>query len=443
MLPQTTPDLPHRKVSFLEPYDGSNAIHHLESSDLQEHKTASSDTLQRGAACGFAIARNIKTPFCNTGSNSQNQNITSWDVYQSGFEPYVDYLQGTGYCVYSDLQSLVKWYSDNAMDEFFHKSYTYRYVGDTRYLHTYQSLLSMQIHYVPIGIDANAEMNADIDSTTNAGIYLDPGTPVKFHLTMSGKPLGAIGFKSQLMFMRLLDEVYQFRCSRIDPKVRCHNKIIDFDTLEEVVKSRDYTPSMEYTFHKSSTVNSDIIGRTITLGTPSSDKRISFYNALPVHGVDALDIEVRYRNTRAQQAFNQIIGTPDDNLNFAQSAEIIHKLVAGSVDFIYKEGGSVKNLDRCLRYEFWGIFIDAAGGAIRVQKQKVQFSGIKQIQWIETKCYKALALAKEMLGNARFHKWIGDMCNRGKANFTSEHDAYIRFYKSSRVFDNRFAVNDA
>lgn len=442
MLPQTISDSPHQKVSFCEPYDGSNAIHYSESPDLQKHKTTSSDTRQRGAACGFAIARNIKTPVCNTGSNSQNQNITSWDVYRSGFEPYVDYLQGTGYSLYSDLQSLVKWYSDNATDEFFHKSYTYRYVGDTRYLHTYQSLLSMQIHYVPIGIDANAEMNAEIDSPTNADIYLDPATPVKFHLTMSGKPLGAIGFQNQLMFMRLLDEVYQFRCSRIDPKVRCHNKIIDFDTLEGIVKSKDFTPSMEYTFHKSSTVNSDIVGRTITLGTPSSDKRISFYNALPVHGVDALDIEVRYRNTRAQQAFHQIIGTSEDNLNYGQSAEIIHKFVAGSVDFIYKEEG-VKNLDRCLRYEFWGIFIDAAGGAIRVQKQKMQFSGIKQIQWIETKCYKALALAKEMLGGARFHKWIGDMCNRGKANFTSEHDAYIRLYKSSRVFDNRFAVNDA
>ncbi|RCJ40832.1 hypothetical protein A6769_39465 [Nostoc punctiforme NIES-2108] len=396
-----------------------------------------SDTSLTGIA-----SRKVKTPVCNTGSNSQNQNTTTWNLYESGFEPYVDYLQGTGYCAYSDLQSLVKWYSDNALDEFFHKSYTYKYVGDTRYLHTYQSILAMQLQYVPLGVDINAEMSAEIASSSNADIYLHPDTPVKFHLTMSGKPLAALGFKTVLMFMRLLKEVYQFRCSRTDPKVRCHNKIVDFDTLEEVVKSKDFTPVMEYTFHKSSTPNTDIVGRTITLGVPSSDKRISFYYALPVHGIDALDIEVRFRNSRAQQAFDQIIGTPEDNLNFGQSAEVIHKLVAGSVDFIYKDGETVKNLDRCLRYEFWGIFIDAAGGAIRVQKPKVQFSGVKQIQWIETKCYKALAIAKEMLGVARFHRWITDMCDRGKANFTSEHDAYIRLYKSSRVFDNNFVSND-
>lgn len=405
-------------------------------------KASSAEIRQNRSAAGFSnVNKNLQTPASNTGSDSQTQVLPGWEVYQPGFEPYVDYLQGTGYCVYSDLQSLVKWYSDNAKDEFFHKSYTYKYVGDTRYLHTYQSILAVHIQYAPMGVDVNAEMNATIDLSDNADITFHPDTPIKFHITIPGKPLGALGFKNQLIFMRLLRDVYLYRCSRIDPKVRCHKKIVDFDTLERVIEAKDFTPTMEHTFHKSSTINSDIIGRTITLGTPSSDKRISFYNALPVHGVDALDIEVRYRNSRAQQAFNQILGTVEDNLNYGQSAEKIHKLVAGSVDFIYKEGGKNKNLDRCLRYEFWGVFIDAAGGAIRVQKPKVQFNGVKQIQWIETKVYKALAIAKEMLGGARFHKWIMDMCDKGKAGFTAEHDAYIRLYKSSRVFDNRFVCN--
>lgn len=403
--------------------------------------------LARGTSArpmGFSSIRKSQTPFCNTGSDSQKQNASSWDTFKPDFEPYVDYIQGTGYCVYSDLISVVKWYSDNAVDEFFHKAYTYKYVGDTRYLHTYQSILAMQIHYAPMGIDVNAEMNADMSLSDNADINLHPDTPVKLHFTISGKPLGALGFIKALMFMRLLDEVCQFRCSRLDPKVRCHKKIVDFDTLEDVVKSKDFTPKMEYIFHESSTPNSEVIGRTITLGTASSDKRIRFYDALPVHGIDALDIEVQYRNKRAQQAFQQIIGTSEDNLNFGQSAEIVHKLVAGSVDFIYKhndEGQVVKNLDRCLRYEFWGVFIDGAGGAIRVHVAAVQFSGVRQMDWIETKCYRALAIVKEMLGCARFHKWISDMCNKGKANFTSEHDAYIKLYKSSRVFDNRFVCN--
>ena len=406
--------------------------------------------------CGI-IPRVCKTPDgntgsnspSNTGSNSPSTNITTWDIYESGFEPYVDYLQGTGYCLYSDLESLVKWYSDNACDEFYHKSYTYKYVGDTRYLHTWQSILALYIQYVPMGekldtsinAEMNTEMNADLDLPNNADMRLPAETPIKFHFTMPGKPLGALGFRNTLELMRLLDAAYNFKCSRLDSKVRCHDKIIDFDTLESIIESKDFTPSMQHSFYKSSTPNSDIEGRTITLGTPSSDKRISFYYALPVHNIDALDIEVRLRNVRAQDAFRRIIGTEEENLNFGQSAEIIHKIVAGSVDFVYKEEG-VKNLDRCLRYEFWGKFIDAAGGAIRVRKPKVQFDGVKQIQWIETKCYKALAIAKELLGGARFHKWIQDMCHKGKAAFTAEHEAYIRLYKSTRIFDNRFAVNN-
>ena len=385
----------------------------------------------------------------NTGSNSPSTNTTTWDIYESGYEPYVDYLQGTGYCLYSDLELLVKWYSDNACDEFYHKSYTYKYVGDTRYLHTWQSILALYIQYVPIGedcnaeikVDINAEMNADIDLSNNAEMRLPAETPIKFHFTIPGKPLGALGFRNTLELMRLLDTAYNFKCSRLDSKVRCHDKIIDFDTLESIIESKDFTPLMQHSFYKSSTPGSDIEGRTITLGTPSSDKRISFYYALPVHNVDALDIEVRLRNLRAQHAFRRIIGTEEENLNFGQSAEIIHKIVAGSVDFVYKEEG-VKNLDRCLRYEFWGKFIEAAGGSIRVRKPKEQFDGVKQIQWIETKCYKALAIAKELLGGARFHKWIQDMCHKGKAAFTAEHEAYIRLYKSMRVFDNRFVVNN-
>jgi hypothetical protein len=446
MLPQQSSPLPNG-VSFLEPYPGSRYFHVVQTSDnsLQNQPESVRGSEARGATDKPADLYNIlprisKTPASNTGSNSQTQTVANWEPWQSSFEPYVDYLQGTGYCCYSDLQSLVKWYSDNAIDEFFHKSYTYKYVGDTRYLHTYQSILAMTIQYVPIGTAIDADMNASIQSTDNAEMHLPAESPVKFHLTMSGKPLGALGFKTVLMFMRLLNDIYNFRCSRIDPKVRCHDKIIDFDTLEQIIVSKDFTPQMEHSFYRSSTPDSDIIGRTITLGVPSSDKRISFYYALPVHGIDALDIEVRYRNNRAAQAFHKIIGTEEDNLNFGQSAEIIHKLVAGSVDFIYKENGEIKNLDRCLRYEFWGKFIDAAGGAIRVQKPKVQLCGVKQIQWIETKCYKALAMAKELLGCARFHKWIADLCNKGKSMFTSEHEAYIRLYKSSRVFNDKFAL---
>lgn len=412
--------------------------------DTNTDETVGSARGTSASPMGFSVIRKNQTPVCNTGSNSQKQNASSWDTFKPDFEPYVDYIQGTGYCVYSDLISLVKWYSENAVDEFFHKAYTYKYVGDTRYLHTYQSILAMQIHYAPMGVDVSAEMNADMSLSDDADIHLHPSTPIKFHLTISGKPLGALGFKNVLMLMRLLNEVYQFRCSRLDPKVRCHKKVVDFDTLEEVVKTNDFTPKMEYIFHKSSTLNSEVIGRTITLGTPSSDKRIRFYDALPVHGIEALDIEVQFRNKRSQQAFQQIIGSSEDNLNYGQSAEIIHKLVAGSVDFIYKhndEGELVKNLDRCLRYEFWGMFIDGAGGAIRLHIAALQFSGVKQMDWIETKCYRALAIVKEMLGGARFHRWIADMCNKGKANFTSEHDAYIKLYKSSRIFDNRFVCN--
>jgi hypothetical protein len=390
-----------------------------------------------------------QTPLSNTGSNSHERvtvvppkpAATSYEpYYQPDFEPYVDYLQGTGYCSYSDLQALIKFYTDNAIDEVFSKNYTYKYIGDTRYLHTYHSLLSMQVQFAPLGIDVNADMNAGMASS-NADIQLEPFTPVKFHLTLSGKPLAALGYETVLFLMRMLRQSYNFRCSRTDPKVRCHKRIIDFKSLEQIVENKDFTPLMKPYFYQSPEFRGTSEGRTVTLGKPSSDKRISFYDALPVHGVDALDIEVRFRNARAHSAFEQILGTDEENLNFGQSAEVIHKLVSGSVDFIQKEDG-VKNYERCLRYEFWGLFIDVAGGAIRVRKPQLQFSGIRQMQWIETKCYRAIAMAKELLGPARFSRWITDMCDKGKSSFTSEHDAYLRLYKQSRFFQNIFVKDE-
>jgi hypothetical protein len=384
----------------------------------------------------------IQTPLGNTGSNSQSSQpkelpigFGGWQPWQPDYEPYVDYLQGTGYSTYAALISLINWYRDNAStDEVYSKNFTYKYVGDTRYMHTYQSISAMCIQYGIFALDMNAEIKSAMASGDNADLNINDNDYIKFHLSMPGKALANIGFKATLELMRILNDEYRFRCSRIDSKVRCHKKIVALDFLKNITEEQNYSPLMYRTYYNSGNKHDGTFGQSITLGKPSSDKRITFYEAKPVHGIDALDIEVRWRNDSAQVVFGSIIGTKDENLNFGQSAAVIHKIVATSVDFIDRkksDGTNEKNIDRCQRYEFWQEFRNASGGGIRVRAKKTQLDGVRQIQWIETKVYKAIALAYELMGVAKFHKWIMDMCKRGKAAFTSEYDAYVRLYKNS------------
>jgi len=389
-----------------------------------------------------------ETPCSNTGSKSQpNNNNTSsvpskgfgsWEPWQPAYEPWVDYLQGTGSCTYSQLKDLTQLLASLCVDRYIPRLCTGYYIGNRRYLHSFSSLLGVIINWEP-KIDDSELGYQNHSEEINPLHFLDE-TFVCFHISVPGKPLNAMGSKNAISFLASLRESYGFSCSRIDCKVRNHSWVVNFDMLESATTRGDIVGADRYVQYESGSVKSNFqkrqsfpqsqleLGKTFTFGSPKSDKRITFYDAKPVHGIDAIDIEVRFRKKLAKVAFHQVLGTSEQNYNYGESLRAIQSIVAGAIDFVHRIEGET-NIKRCERYAFWQQFRDDVGGAIRVSRPKVQFSIVKQKQWIETKVFRALAVSKEVMGSAHFHRWIEDVCKKGKSALTSTHDAQIDLYK--------------
>lgn len=392
------------------------------------------------------------TPCSNTGSKSQANNNSSlsvpskgfgnWEVWQPSYEPWIDYLQGTGFCNWSELVSLMDLFRQQSSDRFVPKLGSGYYVGNRRYAHSHSSLLGIIINW------ERRDFNADIDINENAEIdicneisALTSDTEIRFHISIPGKPLNAIGAKNGINLCRLLSDAYSFSCSRIDCKVRNHSWVVDFDKLRIAVENKDIVGSFQTTSIKSEDLRrvstglssrdenlTQKSGETRVFGSPKSDKRISFYDARPVHNVDAIDIEVRFRKKLAKSAFKQVLGDSGQIFTVYESLRAIQNIVAGSIDFIHKIPGE-RNINRCERYAFWQEFRDAVGGAIRVSRPRKVVDVVKQKQWLETKVFRVLGMTKELMGSTYFHKWMDDLCKRGKLAMNNTQEAYIQMYR--------------
>ncbi len=390
-----------------------------------------------------------KTPYSNTGSNSQylsqhdNKGFGSWEPFQGKWAGWVDYLQGTAHCTYGQLQQLVVYLQSLYDDKYVCNTHTGYYVGNRRYAHCYKSLVGVIINWQPIAdMDVCDDIIGGIPDTRNDE-YL------AVHISIPGKPLNLMGWKNSHGLLQLLHSEYDFSCSRIDAKVRDFSRITNMAEIDSALIRGDIKGGNYYHKYDSGTVkgNRELSdgklefdgskGWSRVFGSPTSDKRVTFYDAYPVHGVDATDVEVRYRKVLAKTVFKSILGTETSNNNWGQSAAIIQSIVAGSIDFIHRIDGE-KNLGRCERYSFWEKFHKLGEGAIRISRPPKAYAVVGQKHWIESQVSRSLAVCKEVMGELHFKLWIDDICKKGKSAFTKIHDAQIELYKQLGLHRTRF-----
>jgi hypothetical protein len=390
------------------------------------------------------------TPYSNTGSKSQHDNYQAgkgfgnWEQLEDNesWSAWYDYLQGCAVCNWYQLRQLTERLSNDATDKYVLNLDSYRYVGNQKYRHSYSSLLGVTLNFNILDTDSDIES----DGIADFMYAMQPSTRLSLHISIPGKPLNAMGVKNALLLLEQLHEEYQFSCTRIDAKVRDYKRVTSISAIDDAISRGDIKGFSKYLQFNSgdlsqrrraSTDGNAGNGYTRTFGSPQSDKRVTFYDALPVHGCDAMDIEVRYRSSLARNVCQQILGTKADNYNWGQRVRIIGGIVAGAIDFIHRLDGE-RNLDRCPRYDFWKQFQALMDKPIRISRPKRSFDIVKQKEWIERKCYRSLAIVKETMGSAYFHKWMDDVCKRGKAALTSLHEAQISLYKELNLHKVKF-----
>lgn len=412
----------------------------------------------------------LQTPSSNTGSNSQPTSlvtsVTDCQLEEDSaprntsvaqckpqllYEPWVDYVMATFRISYHDMRQVVKLYNAATNEEMVAIPQTSKYIGNRKYDNCLRSPLGTQLYWIEdetnelYGITEYLQSEEYQDADMNTGELSNNAVMAKTayiygHISIPGKPLNVLGLEKQL---DLFYEYYQLGIepTRIDPKVRDFTKTITVSELHEIARRGDYSGFREFTYYSRETIKNDEIqaggisvlsrGQSLYFGTTSSDKRIVFYDANETHGVDALDIEVRFRNARAKAAFRRILFRDDGvtRLSYEESAKAIHRIVSGAIDFIIRT--NQKNISRLQTYEFWKQFKEAGGEKIRIVKPKKEVSLKSSVDWLSKQVSPTLAILKAVIGKHDVYDFIEILINQGEKRLNELQKAFIKLSMQS------------
>lgn len=417
----------------------------------------------------------LKTPSSNTGLNSQSSESTDFSPVERDFadssrfgdrqdspqdlsqfyEPWIDYYQATARVSYHTLQQLVKYYSELVKEDFVPYPGRGRYIGNRQYSHSLQSPLGAQIYWVEdernelfgiteylqtstnISIDDSGELSNDATISATTWVYV--------HLSIPGKPLNIIGVEKQLDLLYELTEEYGFKVTRIDTKVRDYSKRFNISDLTAIASKGDYSGAREYSTHSRRHLNDGVqstddisqldptkcSGETVYFGTPSSDKRITFYNSKYVHDVDAIDIETRWRNDRAKACLASILYSQEgDRLPTHEAVRVIHRIVSGSINFIHRSRD--KNIKRHKMYDFWRDFTSASGGVLKISLPKRLPSGYRMVEWLSRQAACTFFMLSKLIGRSAFVNFIDNLIQRGGERLSQAQQAYMNICMQSK-----------
>ncbi|GGA14737.1 replication initiation factor domain-containing protein [Okeania sp. KiyG1] len=238
------------------------------------------------------------------------------------------------------------------------------------------------------------------------GFFLIPGSYLD-ELTLDNQ--------SNLLASIILDE--QLKLTRIDIAFNDYSKKLTPKKLHSWATSgymRGFrlhsSPFEDFQFTLGTNVS---LGVTKTFGRRSSKKFLRVYEALPVHGKDAIRWELELRDDRARgmAMFLQ-----------QQGLDEIPKYICGSVDFV---NSSKKRVSRCSRLRQWEKFVDYCGGCEKFSIPKQSTSFDKKVEWLFRQCSKNLAIAREVLGDGV----VQEMIEFGKYKFSTLDEDLIRYSK--------------
>lgn len=216
------------------------------------------------------------------------------------------------------------------------------------------------------------------------------GTVSGFFL-IPGSYLDALSFEDQLNVLRFCFD-WEVKITRIDIAFNDFQKRLTPQKLDCWAKE-NYLRG----FRTHSSIREDFrvvgrenvsLGATKTFGSRSSQKYLRVYEALPIHGVDAVRWELELRDDRARATAHFLLNSDD-------ASQELCELICGAIDFVVNDGG---RLDRSEQLEEWEEFVCYVGGASKIRISKAPTPLEKKIDWLFRQCSRTLAIAKRRYG---------------------------------------------
>jgi DNA relaxase NicK len=239
-----------------------------------------------------------------------------------------------------------------------------------------------------------------------------------------GAVLGAATHRAAQDLFACLSAMYGGDCKRFDVALDDFDKEIPLDQVELDVRAGNVSGSRSFQFTESGKIGEAATGKTIYLGSAQSDKRIRIYDKSTQTGgeVDAIRVEVQFRDSKAQTAF---LGWIDFDAGAVDvgAPQYLAALVTGAVKFCDRSKGD-KNIDRCPMLPWWENLVNRVGQGIKVAAPRVVKTLEKCMGWIDYQVSRSLALIKRAMGDGFTH-YIDAVTTLGDERLTAREFAIL------------------
>lgn len=183
------------------------------------------------------------------------------------------------------------------------------------------------------------------------------------------------------------------KCSRIDLKCDDYSRSMSPDLLEKACNDGNITGFRKSSKHADLSSNDlNESGWTLYFGSRTSDRYTRYYNAKPVHDIEAWRYETEYKGAVAHEIAGILCNTTDEEV----LGLLIAANIAGNISFIDRTR-SVR-ADQCPMLDWWAKFIDRLGSSIRLSIPVILPTIKRSIEWLEERVSATLAMVSEYYG---------------------------------------------
>jgi hypothetical protein len=250
--------------------------------------------------------------------------------------------------------------------------------------------------------------------------------------------------------LRLITDVLLWggKVNRIDFKADDYSRKMLPSDVRDAIHNKNYSGFKKG--HIQEDLDGDIYDRgwTIYLGSRESDKMARYYNAKPVHGIDAFRFEVEFKNDSANEiakAISLMIAKANAKYNSYDNArkevddwliEWIPKFILSNYKFIDRSGppgpGNIR-ASRSPILPFWEDFVSRMGGSgVRLPQPKIVSCIQKSIAWVERSVASTLAMISQYVGGDRI-AYLKHLIKLGDEKMGSRHQTILKVSRREPV----------
>ncbi|HEY9845095.1 MAG TPA: replication initiation factor domain-containing protein, partial [Candidatus Caenarcaniphilales bacterium] len=203
---------------------------------------------------------------------------------------------------------------------------------------------------------------------------------------------------------------WNFKATRFDVAIDDFDKSLSFDTLQETIKSGDYSRFKSWRVMQSSENNRS--GWTVYCGSHQSDKVTRIYDkeAESKGKIKSIRFETQLRNEIANQAFREFAGIVGDQFE-ELGPTFLGSIVTGAIDFVRRESGD--RLERRERLPWWQGLVDRFG-QIRFAIVRPIQTAERKLDWVSRQVAPTLAVLHLGLGSSDFNSLMRNWIYSGR-----------------------------